>query len=233
VVAGGTLAGNGTIYSTNGVLVSGTLSVGNAGDASGATFTITNIGGLFVNNGALSVDLFSGAGAGDNTGNPAAADVLNAQCSVTLSNAALNVGNPNNMTNWLVGDKWRIVNWNSTPTNTFTTLNLPALPGNLAWDTSTLYTTGVIGIIANTAPTKPAEITGIFMSGGNIIITGTNLNGGQNFHYVILTSTNLLLPLINWTVISTNGFNVDGTFSNTNTINSSDSSEFFDVKAVQ
>jgi len=237
VDAGSTLAGTGIIYATNNntFSVSGILSVGNAGDTSGQTFTLTNTAGLIINSGgAVDADLFSGAGAGNNTNNAAAADVLNAQGPVTLSSGAiLNVANPNNLTAWAVGDKWKIASWSSIPAGTFTTLNLPALPGTLAWDTTSLYSAGVIGIVANSAPTRPANILGVTVSGNNLVINGTNLNGGQSFHYAVLTSTNLTVPLTNWTALSTNSFNANGTFSYTNAINPTNLAAFFSVKAVQ
>ncbi len=237
VNASGTLAGTGTIFATNNnpIVISGTLSVGNAGDTTGKSFTFTNTAGLTINSsGALNVDLFSGAGAGDNTGNAAAADVLNAQCPVTLnSGAILNVSNPDNLTAWAVGDKWKIANWSANPVGTFTVLNLPALPAGLAWDTTSLYTAGVIGIITSTGPTQPANILGVTLSGTSLVINGTNLNGGQNFHYAVLASTNLNLPLSSWTVLSTNAFNADGTFNYTNVASPTNAALFFDVKAVQ
>jgi hypothetical protein len=136
------------------------------------------------------------------------------------------------MTRWAVGDQWTIANWSSTPTNTFTTLNLPSLPANLAWSASYLYTAGVIGIVSNAVPTEPANILTVSLSGTNLVVTGTNENGGQSFHYVILSSTNLSLPVSQWTILSTNGFNTDGTFSFTNGINASQPSTFFTVKAA-
>jgi hypothetical protein len=234
---GATLAGNGSIYSSsNTVTVNGILSVGNAGDTTGQHFNFTNTGGIFINSGgSLNIDLFSGAGAGDSSGNAAAADFVNAQCPVTLnSGSVLNVSNLNGMTAWAAGDKWKIANWQTVPTGTFTVLNLPTLPSGLSWDTSALYTTGVIAVTAGGGnPAAPANITGVILSGGNLIVTGTNLNGGSNFHYEVLSSTNLTLPLTNWTVLSTNSFNADGTFNYTNVINPNNPSVFFDVKAVQ
>lgn len=239
VNAAGTLGGSGSINeNTNGVGVYGTLSVGNPGDVSGTNFTIAGAGtggSLTIHtNGILSVNLFNGAGAGDNTGNAAAADYLNAQCPVILAaGAVLKVGNPENLTAWAAGDKWKIASWSSAPSGTFTVTNLPALPTGLAWDTSTLYTSGVIDIISSAGPTAPADITGITVSGGNLIITGTNLNGGASFHYEVLTATNLSVPLTNWTVLSTNSFNANGTFSCTNAVSPTNPAVFFDVKAVQ
>jgi len=231
----GTLDGDGIILTSNGsVTVSGTLAVGDAGHTNSVTFTFTNTGGLIFNsNGALNVNLFSGAGLGNNSASTNAADILIAQCPVTLNGGTvLNVGNPLGMTAWKVGDQWTIANWSSTPTNSFTTLNLPTLRGGLAWTTTNLYSSGVIGIITNTAPTEPANILSVSVLGTNIVVTGTNENGGAIFHYAILSSTNLALPISQWTVLSTNGFNANGTFSFTNKITGSQPSTFFTVKAV-
>jgi len=81
-------------------------------------------------------------------------------------------------------------------------------------------------------PTLPAKITGVTSSNGKLVITGTNLNGGGNFHYAVLTSTNLAAPLANWTALSTNSFNENGTFDYTNSINTTNPAAFFDVMAV-
>ena len=236
VNAGGTLAGNGTIYAAgnNTFVINGTLSVGNAGEAAGATFTLTNKNGLSINSGAaMSVGLLSGAGAGDNTHNPAAADLLNAQCSVSLnSGSILTIANPKGLTAWAGGDKWKIVNWLSSPTGTFTTLNLPALGGSLVWDTSQLYTSGVIAVVA-TAPTRSAQILGVTGSGTNLVINGTNNNiPNTSFHYAVLSSTNAALPMTIWTVLSTNPFSANGTFNYTSAIAPAKPAMFFEIKAV-
>jgi autotransporter-associated beta strand protein len=238
VNVGGTLAGSGSINEfTNGVAVSGgTLMVGNAGDTTGSSFTLTCTNALrFTANGVLAVNLYSGAGTGSNTGNAAAADVLKAQCPVLLTNTAtLTVGNPNGMTTWAAGDQWRIANWVSTVTGTFTATNLPTLPSSLAWNLTNLYSTGVISIVsaAPVLPTHPANITGICISSGNLIITGTNMNGGANFHYLVRTSPSLATPLTNWTVLCTNVFNADGTFNYTNANCMTNGMGFFDTQAV-
>ena len=235
VAPGGTLSGTGSVYSaTHTLQVSGVLSVGNVGDTSGKTFTVTNSGITIATNGALNVDLFTGAGAGDNSATAAAADVLLAQTATVSLNAGsiLNVGNPNNMTAWAVGDKWKIINWDVAPTGTFTTLNLPVLSSGLTWDTSQLYTSGTLAVIVG-APTQSAQILGVTLSNGNIIINGTNNNvPNTSFHFAVLTTTNLTAPLTNWTVLSTNGFNANGTFTFTNAVDPSMPAAFFDVEAV-
>jgi hypothetical protein len=53
--------------------------------------------------------------------------------------------------------------------------------------------------------------------GGNFIMTGTN-NLGPGGSYHVLASTNLLLPLMNWTVVTNGNFDSNGKFSVTNTV---------------
>ena len=53
--------------------------------------------------------------------------------------------------------------------------------------------------------------------GGNFIMTGTN-NLGPGGSYHVLASTNLLLPLMNWTVVTNGNFDSNGKFSVTNAV---------------
>jgi fibronectin-binding autotransporter adhesin len=69
-------------------------------------------------------------------------------------------------------------------------------------------------VVAVTSIPKPV-INMVGLVGTNLVISGTN--GLANSNYYVLTSTNLTLPLSNWTVLSTNAFSGAGTFSVTNT----------------
>jgi hypothetical protein len=89
-----------------------------------------------------------------------------------------------------------------------------------------------LSISPSVGPTTNANITSVWLSGTNLVFSGTNNNGGQQFHYVILLSTNIALPLLNWTALSTNEFAPDGTFSVTNPIVPAIPQLFYDVKAV-
>jgi fibronectin-binding autotransporter adhesin len=112
---------------------------------------------------------------------------------------------------------------------------IPATPGaGLAWDTSTLTSDGTLRIMVGpTLPTTNANITQVTLSGTNVIVTGTNNNvPNTSFHYAVLTSTNLTLPLSNWTPVVTNSFNPDGTFNYTNPIVPGTPRQFIDVQAV-
>jgi hypothetical protein len=62
----------------------------------------------------------------------------------------------------------------------------------------------------------PPVISNVSQSGGNLIIGGT---GPTNENYLVLTSTNLVLPLPSWTRLATNQFSGAGMFAFTNAIN--------------
>jgi fibronectin-binding autotransporter adhesin len=87
---------------------------------------------------------------------------------------------------------------------------IPATPGaGLVWDTTGL-TNGTLRVAAPPAP----SISGLTFSGGNVVISGTG--GTPNAEYRVLTTTDLTLPLANWTPIFTNTFDALGNFSYTN-----------------
>ena len=233
VNAGGILAGMGYINSgTNPVVVNGTLAVGNLGRTRGQSLSVTNTGGLTINSGGgVTVSLFSGAGLGDNTSIGAAADWLYAKNIPVNINAGaiLTVLNPSNMVNWAAGDKWGILAWSTT--GNFTTFNLPALPANLVWNTTGL-TNGTLAV-ALAAPTRSVEILSAAVSGGSLILYGTNNNvPNTSFHYQVLATTNLAMPLTNWTVLATNAFDANGTFHYTNVIDVTKPALFLDTMAV-
>jgi hypothetical protein len=76
-------------------------------------------------------------------------------------------------------------------------------------------------------PPTPA-INAVSASAGNLIFSGTNGTAGLKFY--VLSTTDLTLPLTNWTVVSTNTFGAGGLFSVTNTISSSPRQLFFTVE---
>lgn len=91
----------------------------------------------------------------------------------------------------------------------------PATPGaGLMWNTGTL-SSGILSISA--AVSVPPTIGTITVASGNVVITGTN-NTGSAGTYHVLSTTNLTLPLANWTVLTNGSFNADGSFSTTNTV---------------
>src|SRR5690606_4698827 len=90
----------------------------------------------------------------------------------------------------------------------------PATPGiGLAWDTSALLSNGTLKVVATSA--GPA-IGHISISGGNVILSGTNSSGSGTFQ--VLTSTNLAKPLMDWDVLTSGTFDSNGAFSVTNPV---------------
>jgi autotransporter-associated beta strand protein len=85
-------------------------------------------------------------------------------------------------------------------------------------NTATLQISGgVLNLVVGSGTTPPPpKIQHITLSGGNVIITGTNNNGaGGTYH--VLTSMNLTLPLSSWGVL-TNGTFDNGNFAVTNAV---------------
>ena len=96
----------------------------------------------------------------------------------------------------------------------FSTITLPTLGVNLAW-TNRLATDGTIAVFS-TAPATPPVFNSVTASGSNLVMSGTN--GPANTAYYVLTSTNVVLPMTNWSRLATNNFNGSGGFNFTNTI---------------
>jgi fibronectin-binding autotransporter adhesin len=99
----------------------------------------------------------------------------------------------------------------------------PASPGaGLAWNTNNLSVNGTLSIVTTTGP----KITGITINGATLNISATN--GPANTPYVLLESTNLLVPVSHWTSILTNSFNSGGGFTlSTNIVNAHNNAEFY------
>jgi hypothetical protein len=70
------------------------------------------------------------------------------------------------------------------------------------------------------------KILRVFAGGGDFVMSGTN-NSGSGGTYDVLASTNLLLPLANWTILKTNRFDGAGNFAFTNVISSTNSRMFY------
>lgn len=100
---------------------------------------------------------------------------------------------------------------------------VPVTPGpGLTWDTSRLLVDGTLKV-AGGAPAP--QIGSIAVSQGNVVISGTGGAAGGTYH--VLTSTNVALPLTNWTPLATNVFSGNGAFAFTNAVNSGFLQQFF------
>jgi autotransporter-associated beta strand protein len=102
----------------------------------------------------------------------------------------------------------------------------PILPGlNLAWNTNGLAT-GVLAVASS--PTLPPNFGGFKLAGNNLIFSGSN--GVPGWPCVVLTTTNLALPLSDWTRLATNAFNASGGFSFTNSVNATAPQNFYQLE---
>jgi hypothetical protein len=69
------------------------------------------------------------------------------------------------------------------------------------------------------------------VTGDNFIMSGTNNSGVSGGAYHVLTTTNLRLPLTNWTVLSSGTFDNSGKFSFTNALSSTNTAMFYLLRA--
>lgn len=239
VLAGGTnVWGGGTTINNSGtLLVNGTLNGGPLADNNPATLggsgvildPVTVDGTLAPGNlaiGTLTVSntvTFNSDGTAEfeiNRTNAQKASLLSAatvNCAGTLT--VNNIG----PTNLQAGDSFTL--FSGALSGSFSTTNLPALPStNLFWDTSLLGSQGIIKVNSSAVP-QPT-ITSISVSGTTLTITATNgVVGGQ---FVLLGSTNLLLPVSQWTPILTNNFDNSGDLNlSTNVVNPGVPQEFY------
>jgi autotransporter-associated beta strand protein len=99
---------------------------------------------------------------------------------------------------------------------TFDQLTLVSAPSGYiySWDTNT---TGVVKLVVALLP--PPGFGSISLSGTNLVFTGSG--GTSNGTFYVLSSTNMSLPLTNWTRLLTNQFDASGNFGITNPVDSS------------
>jgi hypothetical protein len=104
---------------------------------------------------------------------------------------------------------------------------VPAVPGpGLAWNIGQLGS-GIISVAVSTGNGRPM-IRSAYAAGGNLIFSGGG--GTARGTYYVLTSTNLSIPIAQWTLIATNQSDINGNFSTTNTINYTNSDQFYIIK---
>ncbi len=182
------LAGTGAVTTAvdQSIFINGTFSVGDPGVAATAsTFALTTSGSGAVAMGTDSVirlDLFSGAGLGNNLSNATAADSINlhGQLDATAGGTVV-IGNPNGMTSFNGGDQWQLFILNAGDANagsfaTSLALNDSSL-GLASGVTSYLdQSTGVFSIIDTNGGLALAAIETQALVAGANTVTG-DLNG--------------------------------------------------------
>jgi autotransporter-associated beta strand protein len=110
----------------------------------------------------------------------------------------------------------------------FDTLNLPLLDEGLSWSNS-LAINGTLTVVETVVPPdiQIPTITTVERSGDDLVLIGTNGTLSGTFYVVV--SSDIALPLESWTVIATNAFGEDGTFSVNITIDPEQPQQFFNL----
>ena len=174
----------------------GTLTVTGAAGAAAAPLTALNLTGASLH---LSVD------GNAITAIVNAAAVTAASTTITIDSVA-NVAGPHTI--HLIG---------YSGSDPFAGLSLAPLPAGYAGNL--VDTGGVIDLhVTVSAVPPPPTIRGIIISGGQVIISGTNNQGAGGGTYRVRTSTNVALPLAGWDLLSSGSFDGTGNFSATNPV---------------
>ncbi|MCX6896596.1 MAG: polysaccharide lyase family protein [Verrucomicrobia bacterium] len=230
-------------YFGNTTVTNARLTVSNpAGSATGSGDVFVQNGGILSGNGALagSVVVASGGAFAPgstadtlvvgnnltlNTGStttmqiqrsPVANSSVNAGATVTFGGTLMVTNMGGTLTN---GDSFQLFSA-ANYFGTFDSYVLPALATNLLWNTNALVVSGVISVASRTVPI----VTSVQFDGDNLVVSGS---GGLNaWPYYLVGSTNLTLPLANWTRLATNVFDSSGGFGFTNVV-SVDTPQYF------
>jgi autotransporter-associated beta strand protein len=206
VVSPATLGGGGIINGAVTVMSGGTLAPGNAGIG---TLTISNSLTLL----AVSTNVM------ELSKNPLSNDLLNVTGTLALDG---NLVVTNLAGTLAAGDSFKLFNAGGY-SGSFAGVSLPPLVSGLAWITNTLTADGTLRIVATNSPV----ISSFVLSGDSFLL---NVTGGPaGSPYRVLTSTNLVLPLTNWTPVWTGSFDVNGSGQFTNLADPANAQQFFNI----
>ncbi len=202
VLSGATIGGRGIIGGP--LLIGGKLSPGDQGVG-----TLTCLSDIILSNTAVAIfELVSPN-----------------QCDVLTTKGTLRCGGTLFVTNLgpsLVAGSYKILDAAQIQ-GQFTTVLLPQLPAGLEWDVRSLYTTGTLVVYA-----RPKLKT--YVLGKSIIIAGEELPAG--LQCVLLSTTNLYMPLSSWQRLATNYVGSSGSIAFTNSIQN-DLTRFFAIWITQ
>ena len=208
------------------------------------TFTL-NSGQTLQGNGMVNVNLTVGTNAIVMPGDSASLGTLNVASAAQLQgttvmklNAATGASDEINASSFIFGGTLTVTNVSGTLTpgqsfqlfladvysGSFSAINLPPPGDGLAWDTNNLATGGVVQVV----PAAKPQFVGITVSGTSLVFSGSN--GIPGWNYLVLATTNLALPVVQWPVVATNAFDSNGNFSFTNALDSGASRQFYLLK---
>jgi hypothetical protein len=81
---------------------------------------------------------------------------------------------------------------------------------------------------ASLAPVTAPVVNAAYLSGGNLVVTGSG--GTANYAYDVVTTTNLTTPLSSWTIVQTGVTDGSGAFSNAIPVSAAQPAGFFKVR---
>ena len=105
----------------------------------------------------------------------------------------------------------------------FASFNLPPLATNLFWNTSQVALNGSLTVLAVVPPT----LSGRMVPDGSGFQLSCSGPSGQT--YTVLTSTNLILPLTNWLVLTNGVFNSGPAIINVNLSTATNQTGFYRI----
>lgn len=208
VTGNGILAGSGAVDSDTTNTLGGTIQ---GGDATGSgTLTISSLD-LGTNSTDVTYCQFT-AGAGGEIS--ASSLTVNGTNFINISDTSLSLGT------------YTLIKYTGTIGGSgFSGFQLGRLPNGV---TANLQDTGSsIQLVVTSVAAPQPHITGFSLSGGSLIINGTN--GLSREQYNVLSTTNLLLPLSQWTVGPTDTFG-GNSFTISNTINAGLPHEYYLIR---
>ncbi len=230
---------NANTYSGGTTINGGTLQINNlGGSGTGSGAVAVNSGGTLGGTGIISGAVTVNSGGGFTSGNPLGTLTISNNLTLAAGSTAfmqvqghlagpvtnnsvkisgtLTEGGTLNVTNiggtLINSDSFKLFNAASY-SGAFSAYVLPPLGQNLAWNTTTLKTNGIISVVSLTPPAIGAA--GIDVN-GNLVFGGSGAPAGWT--YYVLSSTNMSSSLTNWTRIGTNQTDGNGNFSVTNAV---------------
>jgi autotransporter-associated beta strand protein len=213
-VAAGTLLVNGSLAAGSTVTVNAGAVLGGTGTikgpvtiSSGAVFAPGNFG---IGTLTISNTLSLAAGSTNcfelnKTGGVRTNDSVRGLTTVTFGGTLVVTNATSDATALAAGDTFTLFSAGAY-NGSFASVNLPALQGSLAWDTSQLTNSGVLAVVSVAPPVS----TNYGFNGSGAFVVGGHGAAGQT--YVLQAASNLAPPVA-WSPIATNTADVNGLFT--------------------
>ena len=164
-------------------------------------------------------------------------NALSAYDFVSVSGAAtlggsLNVNLINNFSNSITAtNSFTILTAGGGLNGVFTNINGGRVSvANYAAGSFAVVTSATSVVLTNfsVAASAPPVLSGVTLAGTNLIFSGTNGTAGAN--YYVLTTTNLALPMMNWSILATQQFGAGGSVNFTNPIGTNAPQVFYRLR---